>query len=171
MPQFIVPSGLSGIRTLNGMLPQMRSFTEPGSPESAEADCWLGDRPPRNRSPNIAVWAELRADVELFEPDRNPSLTNTGGRWPLFNGINACSITRTAFAKVVTITANHSSWRRFAGLLRHRGKMRHRKKMLMGTRCSCDVLIHQTQDQGIEAVGPGAGRDDYDQHKSIKRLR
>ena len=36
---------------------------------------------------------------------------------------------------------------------------------------SRDVLIHQTQDQGIEAVRPGAGRDDYDQHKSIKRLR
>jgi phosphate:Na+ symporter len=33
------------------------------------------------------------------------------------------------------------------------------------------VLIHQTQDQGIEAVWPGAGREDYDQHKSIKRLR
>jgi hypothetical protein len=36
---------------------------------------------------------------------------------------------------------------------------------------SRDVLIHQTQDQGIEAVRPGAGRDDHDQHKGIKRLR
>jgi hypothetical protein len=33
------------------------------------------------------------------------------------------------------------------------------------------VLIYQTQDQGIEAVRPRAGRDDYDQHKGIKRLR
>jgi hypothetical protein len=36
---------------------------------------------------------------------------------------------------------------------------------------SRNVLIHQTQDQGVEAVRPGAGRDDYDQHKGIKRLR
>ena len=33
------------------------------------------------------------------------------------------------------------------------------------------VLIYQTQDQGIEAVKPRAGRDDYDQHKGIKHLR
>ena len=33
------------------------------------------------------------------------------------------------------------------------------------------VLIHQAQDQGIEAVRPGAGRDHYYQHKGIKRLR
>jgi Primase C terminal 2 (PriCT-2) len=30
---------------------------------------------------------------------------------------------------------------------------------------SREVLIHQAQDQGIEAVRPGAGRDDYNQHK------
>jgi hypothetical protein len=33
-----------------------------------------------------------------------------------------------------------------------------------------DVLVHDTQDHGIEAVRSGAGRDDYDQHKGIKRL-
>lgn len=32
------------------------------------------------------------------------------------------------------------------------------------------VLIYQSQDHGIEAVRPGAGRDDYDQHEGIKRL-
>ena len=32
------------------------------------------------------------------------------------------------------------------------------------------VLVHQTQDEGIEAIRPGARRDDHDQHKSIKRL-
>jgi hypothetical protein len=36
---------------------------------------------------------------------------------------------------------------------------------------SRDVLIHQTRDQGTEAIRPGVGRDDYDQHKGIKRLR
>ena len=36
---------------------------------------------------------------------------------------------------------------------------------------SRDVLVHQTQDQGIEAVGPGTGRDNHDQHQGVKRLR
>ena len=36
---------------------------------------------------------------------------------------------------------------------------------------SRDGFIHQSQDQGIDAVRPGAGRDDEDQHKGIKRLR
>jgi hypothetical protein len=81
-------------------------------------------------------------------------------------------MTRTGLGKVVTITADHSWWRRFSGLLRHRKKIRHRKKTTGDDAAvSRDVLIHQTQDQGIEAVRPGAGRDDYDQHKSIKRLR
>jgi hypothetical protein len=55
--------------------------------------------------------------------------------------------------------------RRLAGLLRHR------KKISGKNAVSRDVLIHQTQDQGVEAVWPGAGRDDYDQHKGIERLR
>ncbi len=61
--------------------------------------------------------------------------------------------------------------RRFAGLLRYRKKIRHRKKITGEDAVSRDVLIHQTQDQGIEAVRAGADRDDYDQHKGIKRLR
>jgi hypothetical protein len=32
-------------------------------------------------------------------------------------------------------------------------------------------FVDQAQDQGIKAVGPGAGRDNYDQHEGIKRLR
>ena len=32
------------------------------------------------------------------------------------------------------------------------------------------VLIHQAEHQSIEAVRPGASRDDYDQHKGIERL-
>ena len=35
---------------------------------------------------------------------------------------------------------------------------------------SRNVLVHQSQDQGIEAVRAGPGRDDYDQQKSVKRL-
>ena len=33
------------------------------------------------------------------------------------------------------------------------------------------VTIHQSQDHGIEAVRPGAGRNNYNQHEGIKRLR
>jgi hypothetical protein len=80
-------------------------------------------------------------------------------------------MTRTGLGKVVTITADHSWWRQFAGLLRHRKKIRHRKNLTGEDAVSRDVLIHQTQDQGIKAVRAGAGRDDYDQHKRIKRLR
>ena len=36
---------------------------------------------------------------------------------------------------------------------------------------SCEVLIDQTQDDGIEAIRPGASQYDCDQHKGIKRLR
>ena len=32
------------------------------------------------------------------------------------------------------------------------------------------VLIHQTQDQGVEAVRPGAGRDEDDQYKNIQDI-
>ena len=35
---------------------------------------------------------------------------------------------------------------------------------------SRDALVDQAQDQGIEAVRPGAGRDDHDQHEGIKDL-
>jgi hypothetical protein len=35
---------------------------------------------------------------------------------------------------------------------------------------SRDVRIHQAQDQGIKAVGSGAGRDDHDQHEGIEDL-
>jgi hypothetical protein len=36
---------------------------------------------------------------------------------------------------------------------------------------SGDVLVHQAQEEGIETVRAGFGRDDYDNHKGIKRLR
>ena len=65
----------------------------------------------------------------------------------------------------MTTAADHACRRRFADLPRHR------KKIIGEGAASHDVLIHQAQDQGIEAVRPGAGRDDYDQHKGIKRLR
>ena len=55
--------------------------------------------------------------------------------------------------------------RRFAGLPRHR------KTIAGEDAVSRDVLIHQAEDQGIKAVRPGAGRDDHNQHKGIKRLR
>ena len=55
--------------------------------------------------------------------------------------------------------------RRFAGPLRHR------KKITGEDAVSHEVLIHQAKYQGIEAVRPGAGRDDYNQHEGIKRLR
>ena len=74
-------------------------------------------------------------------------------------------MTRTALGKVVTITVDCSRWQWSAGPLRHRERVTGEDAV------SRDVLIHQTQDQGIEAVRPGAGRDDYDQHKGIKRLR
>jgi hypothetical protein len=51
------------------------------------------------------------------------------------------------------------------------GELRHRKKITGDDAVSRAVLIHQVQDQGIEAVRPGAARDDYDQHKGVKRLR
>jgi len=35
---------------------------------------------------------------------------------------------------------------------------------------SRNVLVDQTQDQRIEAVRSGAGRDDHNQHNGIKRL-
>ena len=60
---------------------------------------------------------------------------------------------------------------RIIGQYGHQGKIRHRNKITGEDPVSRAVLIHQTQDQGIEAARPGAGRDDYDQHKSIKRLR
>ena len=73
-------------------------------------------------------------------------------------------MTRTAFGKVVTITADHSRWRRFAGLLRRRNTVTDEDAV------SRDVLIHQIQDQGIEAVRPGAGRNNDDQHEGIEDL-
>jgi hypothetical protein len=72
--------------------------------------------------------------------------------------------------KAVTVTADHSLSPRLLGQLRHRKKITDRK--INGKEAvSRDVLIHQTQDQGIEAIRPGAGRDDHDQHKGIKCLR
>jgi hypothetical protein len=32
------------------------------------------------------------------------------------------------------------------------------------------VFVDQSQDQGIKAVGAGAGRDDHDQHEGIEDL-
>jgi hypothetical protein len=149
----------------------MRSFTEPGSPESAAADCWLGDRPPRNRSPNIAAWTELRADVELSGSDRESFVDQNG--WTvaivqryqhvLDNTNSACKSRH-----------NHGEPLVVAAVCRPAaasGKDETSEEDVGGNPVSCDVFIHQTQDQGIEAIGPGAGRDDYDQHKSIKRLR
>src|SRR5580700_11114027 len=62
---------------------------------------------------------------------------------PSCNGIKVCSMTRTALGKVVTIFAIANSRAVFAD---------------------------QAQDQGIEAVGSGAGRDDHDQHEGIEDL-
>src|ERR1700689_4250784 len=62
---------------------------------------------------------------------------------PSFSGIKVCSMTRTALGKVVTICAIENSRAVFAD---------------------------QAQDQGIEAVRSGAGRDDHDQHEGIEDL-
>src|SRR5580700_4007794 len=62
---------------------------------------------------------------------------------PSFNGINVCSMTRTVLGKVVTIFA------------------------IANSRA---VFVDQAQDQGIEAVRSGAGRDDHDQHEGIEDL-
>src|ERR1700688_3181423 len=62
---------------------------------------------------------------------------------PSFNGIKVCSMTRTVLAKVVTIFAIANSRAVFAD---------------------------QAPDEGIKAVGSGAGRDDHDQHEGIEDL-
>ena len=72
-------------------------------------------------------------------------------------------MTRPALGKFVTTTA--------IGVLRHRKKKGQRKKIGDENAVLRNVLIHQTQDQGVKAVRAGAGRDNYDQHKGIKRLR
>src|ERR1700722_3540106 len=83
---------------------------------------------------------------------------------PSFNGIKVCSMTRTVFGKVETIIADHS----MAAVCRRAAA----SEQITGEHAVLrDVLVHQAQDQGIEAVRPGAGRDDYDQHKGIKCFR
>src|SRR6202451_3984032 len=62
---------------------------------------------------------------------------------PSFNGIKVCSMTRTALGKVVTMFAIENSRAVFAD---------------------------HAQDQGIKAVGSGAGRDNHDQHEGIEDL-
>ena len=92
------------------------------------------------------VGAVALAVGQIFQDRRNRILSASSGSQmraasvvPSFNGINMCSITRTALGKVVTITADHS---------------------MIAAACRCHevsrgVLIHQAQDQGIEAVRSG----------------
>jgi hypothetical protein len=77
-----------------------------------------------------------------------------------FKEINECSMTRTVLGKVVTITADAMV-----------AACRPTAARSDENAVSRNVLIHQTQDQGVEAVRPGAGRDHHDQHNGIKRLR
>src|SRR5271166_3571751 len=92
---------------------------------------------------------------------------------PSFNGIKACSMTRTALGKVVTITGTLP----LATIAEPLGgqPVRPVRPNFFNPRGSCDSLenshalfVNQAQDQGIKAVGSRAGRDDRDQHEGIE---